>query len=55
MSLVQARGVPERTVSALKARAAERGLTLAAYLRIELERLAERPDECGDRGSTTET
>jgi hypothetical protein len=30
-------------VNALKARAAERGLTLAAYLRTELERLAARP------------
>lgn len=41
--LVQVRDVPESTVKALRARAAERGLTLAAYLRIELERLAARP------------
>jgi hypothetical protein len=43
MPLVQVRDVPEATVNALKARAAERGLTLAAYLRAELERLAARP------------
>jgi antitoxin FitA len=43
MPLVQVRDVPEATVNALKARAAERGLTLAAYLRAELERLAIRP------------
>jgi antitoxin FitA len=41
--LIQIRDVPEETVNALKTRAAERGLTLAAYLRTELERLAARP------------
>lgn len=43
MPLVQVRDVPEETVAKLKARAAERGLTLAAYVRAELERLASRP------------
>jgi hypothetical protein len=43
MSLVQVRDVPEATLRALKARAAERGLTLSAYLRGELDRLAARP------------
>jgi hypothetical protein len=43
MPLVQVRDVPESTVNALKARAAERGLTLTSYLRIELDRLASRP------------
>ena len=43
MALVQVRDVPEGTLNALKAQAAERGLTLAAYLRAELERLAARP------------
>jgi hypothetical protein len=41
--LVQVRDVPESTVAALKAQAAERGLTLAALLRAELERIARRP------------
>lgn len=43
MALVQVRDVSEETVSALKVRAAERGLTLTAYLRLELDRLATRP------------
>jgi antitoxin FitA len=43
MALIQIRDVSETTVRALKARAAERGLTLTAYLRAELDRLAERP------------
>jgi antitoxin FitA len=43
MALVQVRGVPETTLNALKAQAAERGLTLTAYLRAELDRLAARP------------
>lgn len=43
MTLVQVRDVPEDTVNALKARAGERGLTLSAYLRAELDRLAARP------------
>jgi hypothetical protein len=33
MSLVQVRDVPEATLRALKTLAAERGLTLSAYLR----------------------
>ncbi|MGI8524216.1 MAG: FitA-like ribbon-helix-helix domain-containing protein [Nocardioides sp.] len=43
MSLVQVRDVPEATLRALKAQAAERGLTLSGYLRGELDRLAARP------------
>ncbi|MGL5828522.1 MAG: FitA-like ribbon-helix-helix domain-containing protein [Angustibacter sp.] len=43
MPLVQVRDVPEATLKALKAHAAERGVTLSAYLRGELERLAARP------------
>ena len=43
MALVQVRDVPEATLNSLKAHAAERGLTLSAYLRAELERLAARP------------
>jgi hypothetical protein len=42
MALVQIRDVPEATLRALKAQAAERGLTLAAYLRVELGKLAAR-------------
>ncbi|MGH3931664.1 MAG: hypothetical protein ACRDTF_17020 [Pseudonocardiaceae bacterium] len=51
MSLVQVRDVPEATVEALKALAAERGLTLTSYLRAELDRLAARPSnaEIADR------
>ncbi|HEY5223549.1 MAG TPA: antitoxin [Microbacteriaceae bacterium] len=43
MPLVQVRDVPDDTLRALKARAAERGLTLSAYLRGELDRLAKVP------------
>jgi hypothetical protein len=43
MALVQVRDVPEGTLKALKAQAAERGLTLTAYLRAELDKLAARP------------
>lgn len=43
MPLVQVRDVPEDTLRALKARAAQRGLTLSAFLRGELDRLAARP------------
>jgi plasmid stability protein len=43
MALIQVRDVPEPIVRALKARAAERGLTLTAFLRTELGRLAARP------------
>jgi len=43
MALVQVRDVPEATLNALKARAAERGLTLASYLRLELDKLASKP------------
>ncbi|MFC4584535.1 hypothetical protein [Sphaerisporangium corydalis] len=40
MTLVEIPDVPENTVNALKARAAERGLTLSEYLRAELTHLA---------------
>jgi hypothetical protein len=43
MTLIQVRDVPDRTVAALKGLAAEEGLTLSAFLRAELERLARRP------------
>jgi hypothetical protein len=43
MPLVQIRDVPSSTVNALRAQAAEQGLTLAAYLRAKLERLAQQP------------
>lgn len=43
MPLVQVRDVSEATLNSLKVRAAERGLTLSAYLRSELDRLAARP------------
>jgi antitoxin FitA len=43
MTHIQIRDVSEATVRALKTRAAERGLTLTAYLRAELDRLAARP------------
>jgi antitoxin FitA len=51
MALIQVRDVPETTVRALKAQAAERGLTLTAYLRAQLDRLAARPTnaEIADR------
>ena len=35
--------VSEETVNALRAQAAQQGLTLAAYLRAQLDRLAARP------------
>ena len=43
--------MPQSTVDSLRQLAAERGLTLAAYLRAELDRLANRPSnaEIGDR------
>src|SRR6266498_6116043 len=43
MALVQIRDIPEPILRTLKAQAAERGLTLTAYLRAELARLAPRP------------
>lgn len=43
MPLVQVRDVSQSTVDALRQLAAERGLTLAAFLRAELDRLATRP------------
>jgi hypothetical protein len=43
VALVQVRDVSEATLNSLKAHAAQRGLTLTAYLRAELDRLAARP------------
>jgi antitoxin FitA len=43
MPVVQIPEVPEATVRALRGRDAERGMSLAAYLRDELNRLAARP------------
>ncbi|MGH3737485.1 MAG: FitA-like ribbon-helix-helix domain-containing protein [Micromonosporaceae bacterium] len=43
MTLVQIRDVSEETVNVLRARAAEEGLSLTAYLRAQLDRLAARP------------
>jgi plasmid stability protein len=42
-TLVQIRDVPERVHRALKARAAASGVSLSEYLRVVLERAAERP------------
>lgn len=51
MTLVQIRDVNDEIVAALKDQARERGLSLAAYLRVELERLAQRPtnEQIADR------
>lgn len=51
MALVQVRDVSGETVKALKVKAAERGMTLTAYVRMELDRLAARPSnaEIADR------
>jgi antitoxin FitA len=43
VTLVQVRDVHEATVRALRVKAAERGLSLSGYLRIELDRLAAAP------------
>lgn len=43
MALVQVRNVPDETVARLKAQARAKGLTMAAYIRGELEKLAEKP------------
>lgn len=43
MPTVQSRDVSEEAVRRLKARAAERGMSLSLYLAQELERIAERP------------
>ena len=43
MALVQVRDVPDETVNTLRAKAAEQGLTLTAYLRVQLDRLARQP------------
>lgn len=44
MAVLQVRDVPDSTMRALKAQAGEQGLSLAAFLRRELERLASRSD-----------
>lgn len=51
MPTVQSRDVSEQTVRRLRARAAERGLSLSVYLAQELDRLAEKPTiaEMADR------
>lgn len=43
MVLVQIRDVPADVVEALKSQAAQRGVTLAGYLRVELTNMANRP------------
>ena len=43
MALVQVRDVPDATVARLKVLAKEKGITMAAFIREELERLASRP------------
>ncbi|HEY3632966.1 MAG TPA: hypothetical protein VGL21_18835 [Jatrophihabitantaceae bacterium] len=43
MPLIQVRDVPEATVESLKQQAAERGLTMAAFLRATLDEIAARP------------
>jgi hypothetical protein len=43
MATVQSRDVSERTLRRLKARAAEQGLSLSAYLARELDQIAARP------------
>jgi len=42
MPLVQVRDVPEETVARLKAQAKAKGLTMAAFIREELETIAKR-------------
>ena len=41
--MIQIRNVPDRLHRKLKARAALAGMTLSDYLRVELERILERP------------
>jgi len=43
MPLIQVRDVPEETVESLRAQAAELGLTMTAFLRAELDKIAARP------------
>jgi predicted DNA-binding protein len=43
MALVQVRDVPEVTVARLKALAQQKGITMAAFIREELERIAQKP------------
>lgn len=41
--MIQIRNVPDHLHKALKARAAQAGMALSDYLRIELEQIVERP------------
>ncbi len=41
--MIQVRNVPDSLHGVLKARAAREGMSLSDFIRIELERLAERP------------
>ncbi|HEV8145635.1 MAG TPA: hypothetical protein VGP79_04610 [Bryobacteraceae bacterium] len=41
--MIQVRNVPDSVHGVLKARAAREGMSLSDFLRIELERVAERP------------
>jgi hypothetical protein len=41
--LIQVRDVPVATIESLQTQAAERGLTMAAFLRAELDKIAARP------------
>lgn len=43
MATIQSRDVSEQTLRRLKARAAEEGVSLSAYVARELDRIAERP------------
>ncbi len=49
--MIQVRHVPDEVHRRLKTRAAASGLTLSDYLRLELDRIAEKPspDELRDR------
>ncbi len=51
MRMIQIRNVPDRLHRRLKARAALAGMSLSDYLRLELERILERPTraELSDR------
>jgi plasmid stability protein len=41
--MIQIRNVPDHLHKALKARAAQAGMALSDYLRVELEQIVERP------------
>jgi hypothetical protein len=56
MSIIQVRGVSVKTHRRLKAKAGREGKSLAEYLRVELENLAEQPtlDDWLDRVASRE-